>query len=260
MLMFFEGWHFVNPEFNTPVAYHDDSIVIYPEIVSGNPLGAKKIVRYLLNSEGVISGRKIWWKEGEFPLSFSKIFRNDCDTLFYPIANPDLFRDEGRHRSGYCLYKGKGNYNGPLPSGNHLEITRAWPASKPELAEIFKTKLWLFSCDSCSSTCLDAALCGCLPILLEPCHVVGELGKFWANDLSEIETTITAVSKLPEVVRGYQDNFDERLNAIVEKIIRHFETSDSSIGKLPVTSEVSSEMSTLRFLEPITLVSALGSR
>jgi O-antigen biosynthesis protein len=211
-----------NPEFKTPLAYQHDSIVIYPEIISGNPLGAEKVVRYLLNNEGFFTGKKIEWGRNDFPLSFSAMYRNDCDILFYPIANLDLFYDAGRQRNGYCLYKGKNIYRGPMPHFECLEITRAWPQTKRELAEIFRSKLFLFSCDSYTSTCLDAALCGCIPILLKPAHEAGELGKFWANDFSEIHVVLQNMAALPSIIRNYQRSFYERLDEIVVKIVHHF--------------------------------------
>lgn len=238
LVIFFQGQSWTNPEFTTPIAYQEDSIVIYPEVISDNPLGARKVVRYLLNGEGVLTGQKINWGVNDFPLSFSKTYRNDCDILFYPTSNLDLFRNEGRSRSGYCLYVGKADYRGPLPDMEYLEITRTWPETKQELAEVFNTRQFFFSCDSNSSTSLDAALCGCIPIFFTPNHRRGELGRFWANNLSEIGIALQGMAALPEIIREYQNSFEARLDAIVSKIIHHFESSSSgrpdfSFGPLP---------------------------
>jgi hypothetical protein len=47
-----------NPEWNTPTKTFasDDTVVIYPEIVHGNPFGAKRIIRWVLNDPGKIGG------------------------------------------------------------------------------------------------------------------------------------------------------------------------------------------------------------
>ena len=58
----------VNPDLNTPTVTEDvvrrhlqagrEPIVVYPEIVSGNPRRAKSVVRYVLNVPGLIGGDK----------------------------------------------------------------------------------------------------------------------------------------------------------------------------------------------------------
>lgn len=214
--------HATNPAFTTPIAYDPASIVIYPEVVSNNPLNARRVVRYLLNGDGALSGRKIEWGETDFPLSFSRIYRADCDILFYPTVNLEHFFNDGRPRSGYCLYRGKSGYDGPLPNIEFLEITRAWPPTKQELGDIFRSRQLLFSFDTYSSTNLDAALCGCVPILLAPLEHEAELGKFWAHNMSEVGAALREIATLRERIVQFQQSFDERLDAVAAKIAAHF--------------------------------------
>ena len=221
-----QSFNMINPKFLTPIAYDGDSIVIYPEVISENPLGAGKVVRYLLNHEGFFTGSKIEWNPTDFPLSFSKVYRNDCDILFYPIVDLDIFYRDGREKESSCLYTGKADYKGPIPQLDYKEtITHTWPESKQELAEIFRNRLLLFSCDTNTATCLDAALCGCVPIILGGKYEEGDsyYGKCWANDHSEIMDALKVIDELPEKIRIRQNNFDAELSAIVTKIIKHFE-------------------------------------
>lgn len=218
----------VNPKFVTPmlIASASDEIVIYPESIKGNPLNAKHIVRYLLNFDGVQPETKIQWGKNDFPVSYSILFRDDCDILYYPITHLDVFYNDRRKRDGVCLYKGKMHYRGPIPHLDYLEITRSLPGTKKELAEVFRSRALLFSCDSITSTVLDAALCGCVPVLFHPHHVAAELGKFWANDLKEVPAALQVISTLADKVRAYQEGFDEKLASIVARIVEHFGLCD----------------------------------
>jgi predicted O-linked N-acetylglucosamine transferase (SPINDLY family) len=150
-----------------------DGIVIYPEMITGNPLGGKRVVRYLLNSEGAVKGNGMEASEEDFILafvdkyhkaphaclakfSFNPIFNNDnsIDTLDRPI---DL------------TYIGKGaSYNQCFVIPNTLEITREWPRTKPELAMLFKNTRFFYSWDVSSQTITDALFCGAIPVLMSP--------------------------------------------------------------------------------------------
>ena len=117
-----------NPSFNTPVlslkaahalAQQEDTIVIYAEIIAGNPLGAKNVVRWLLHDPGFHSGH-IYYEPGELYFRFNEAVKpfafpgSTTSDLFltvvqYPL---DLYNLDGalpeseRQGSAYCLRKG----------------------------------------------------------------------------------------------------------------------------------------------------------
>jgi len=67
-----------------PQVIPDDTILIYPEIIDGNPFGAKNVVRYFLNREGYVSGNKVNAGPNDFNFSFSQVVSSkstrDCQT------------------------------------------------------------------------------------------------------------------------------------------------------------------------------------
>ena len=67
-----------NPDFIAPQGHIEGSVVIYPETIADNPLQANKVVRYLLNKDGLLKGKKIVWGETDFPLSFAQEFSRQC--------------------------------------------------------------------------------------------------------------------------------------------------------------------------------------
>ena len=220
----YEDSKLVNPLFNTPQGLIQDSIVIYPEIIVDNPLQADKVVRYMLNKEGALQGRMIDWGENDYPLTFSKAFKDNCDTLFYPNCDLSIFKYDGRPKTHNSFYIGKGYLYGDCPKLDCFEITRDYPKTKQELAEALRNSKILFSYDALSGTNMDAALCGCLPYLLQkpmPGLENAELGKYWAESPEEIDDALIAISTLYERMDALQQSFAERLGIQAEKIIKH---------------------------------------
>ena len=60
--------------FDTIKPISDDTIVIYPEVIEGNPLKAKNVVRYFLNREGLASGNRVNPSSDDFILAFNASF------------------------------------------------------------------------------------------------------------------------------------------------------------------------------------------
>jgi hypothetical protein len=226
-LYIYEKEQLVNPMFDTPIGFNPDSIVIYPEIITNNPLNANRVVRYLLNREGYLQGRMIDWNPSDYPIAFSRIYRDDCDTLFYPNTALDIFFPDGSEKRQNAFYIGKGNLYGECPKLPFFEITRNFPTTKDELASVLRSVDIFYSYDAHSATNLDAALCGCVPLLLQK-PMAGseksELGKFWAESESEIEGARYAIRDLYHRTKGLQDSFQDRLRIQVEKIEKHFKT------------------------------------
>ena len=221
----YEPSQIVNPEFDTPVGYIEDSVVIYPEIIVNNPLNATKVVRYLLNKEGGLQKRMINWGETDYPLAFSRAYRSDCESLFYPNCDLSIFYDNGTERTQNAFYIGKGYLTGDCPKLDCFEVTRTFPSTKQELAEVFRKSKILFSYDAHSATNADAALCGCLPYLLQkPLEGAenSELGKFWAESTDEIDQALDQMSTLHQRIERLQLSFLERLAEQVKKIEKHF--------------------------------------
>ena len=224
-IFIYEASQIVNPDFNTPVGYIEDSVVIYPEIIVNNPLNSTKVVRYLLNKEGALQKRMINWGETDYPLAFSRAYRSDCESLFYPNCDLSIFYDNGSERTQNAFYIGKGYLTGDCPKLDCFEVTRTFPETKLELAEVFRKSKILFSYDAHSATNTDAALCGCLPYLLQkPLEGTenAELGKFWAESTDEIDQALEQMSTLFDRMKCLQLYFPERLAEQVKKIEKHF--------------------------------------
>ena len=82
---------------------HADVVAIYPEIYGSNPIGAKTVVRYILNKLGVMHGAGEPLKEinpHEHNYYFSRLFGDTDDDhyMFLPVINLDIFKDQKKNR------------------------------------------------------------------------------------------------------------------------------------------------------------------
>jgi len=211
--------------FGNPIGYDPDSIVIYPEVITNNPLNAPKVVRYLLNKEAAIDGVPIDWGINDFALSFSKLYKDNCDILFYPIVDTDTYdRNETREYNSYYVGKGSKYANCP-PLPGCQEITVSTPREK--FINILNKSKILFTYDTLSGTNLDAALCGAMPyFLLKPLEELknGELGKFWIESLDpqEVSKTKENIKTLKTRILQLRQEFPQKLTEMCNKIDAHF--------------------------------------
>ena len=210
--------------FGNPIGHDTDAIVIYPEVITNNPLNAKKVVRYLLNKEAAIDGKFIEWGANDFPMAYSKLY-GDCDTLFYPIIDTDIVnRNELREYNSY--YVGKGSKYAvcpPLPGCQ--EITISTP--RKEYINILNKSKILFTYDTLTSTNLDAVLCGAIPyFLLKPPTDLknSELGKYWIKSLNpqEVAKTKENIKTLRPRILQMRQEFPQKLQEMCNKIEKHF--------------------------------------
>jgi hypothetical protein len=168
----------INETFRTPVLKPQDSsapgkdcIVIYPEIVLGNPLRASNVVRWLLHDPGYHTGR-IYYGSGEiyyryvdfrsanFGFPGSEMADMILRIQYTPI---DLYKegveDPERQRTGtaYCMRKGKGRK--PVhDTANSILIDGK---SHAETAAIFKSVKQFISYDPYTQYSYLAAISGC---------------------------------------------------------------------------------------------------
>lgn len=163
----------LNPTFDTSVAAPEDlsdAIVVYPEVVAGNPLNAKKIVRWLLNKPGRLTGN-IQYTDDELYFFYQEAF-NDPDLNPHPENKlqivtifEDTFRQtkplEGRSGTCYILRKGKNR----APDAHKLDGPVIDNLPHQKIAEIFNNHEYCVSYDMHTMYSVYAAMCGCKSIV-----------------------------------------------------------------------------------------------
>jgi len=179
------------------------SIVVYPEIVSGNPLQGKTVIRWVLNHPGLLGGEKEYDKN-EIIFTWSQLYY-DAPVLTIPLIE-DFFRNENLPRSGGCFWVGKGlaNREKDFPyaeaNPNLTEITYDWPATREELARLLNEKEVFYTYDNNTMLIAEAKMCGCKVVVIGE-ELQDDYGEFIRDCESQIENFIAVTQKAADKVK-----------------------------------------------------------
>lgn len=174
-----------NPQFRTPVLNEEiyskhkydglRPIVVYPEVIDGNPLHAEHVVRYILNKPGVMQGNVKYTETEQFflyDIAFEIPGVDSRNLLTLPSVDDRIFKQtEGKtfdERELVLVYTGRfkeAKEHYPEIYDIAVEITHDWPESKEELARLFNMAKVVFVF---GFTAIDAEarLCGCVVVRL----------------------------------------------------------------------------------------------
>ncbi|MCC5656893.1 hypothetical protein LC608_07805 [Nostoc sp. XA010] len=157
----------------TKAEINENTVVVYPEVIFGNPLNAKHVVRWILCELGIHCPHDIYttWGKDDFVYHYST-YNPQKDVKHYNILSPTYLnpalQNHGKSRNGTCHIIRKGHkFHKPLlhihPSNSLLLDDNL---SQEILIEIFNIKEYLISYDPYSYINFMAALCGCIPIVV----------------------------------------------------------------------------------------------
>lgn len=163
----------IRKDYDTPIAVASDianSIVIYPEIVYDNPLGATHYVRWFLHKPGFHTG-KYKFNKGELYFCYQEAFNlPELDMIYGGWLNvTESFRDiykitNTSPRTKVCYIIRKGKERTDIPSMDNCWVVD--DLGHYELAGAFNecTHCYFYDLHTMYST--YAALCGCIPVIV----------------------------------------------------------------------------------------------
>ena len=155
----------VNPEWDTPHGEPGtDTIAVYPEVVRGNPWGAPRVARWVLNRPGVMGG-DLAYDPSEMVFAWDASFLAGVPLLQLPTIEDDIYRDLGLPRSGALVWVGKGARTSA--SAGDAEVTLEMRLDRHALADALNRAAVLHSMDPVSGMNWIAGLCGC-PVEVVP--------------------------------------------------------------------------------------------
>jgi len=154
----------------------NETLVIYSEAITGNPLNAKYVVRWLLSQLGKnVSKNKFYsWKKTDLVYYFNSQenfyeIENNYGLIYKNLStiyiNP-IFKNNNNNRNGTCYTMRKSHY--------HKEITFFHPKDSIEITKnhtqddylsIFNNHKYFISYDPLTLLINIAPLCGCITIV-----------------------------------------------------------------------------------------------
>jgi O-antigen biosynthesis protein len=167
-----------------------DCIVVYPEIVTGNPMGAKHVVRYVLNTPGFNGVGDSIYADSELVFVYNKALLtaaqsatsqkiDDSRLMEISIIEPWLFQPKPEVQKVYdvVFWIGKGiaaaqesmdKIQAYLKGKNYLQITYNLPSTREGLALLFQSSHELLTTDDFTAMIPEAMLCGCKATIMTP--------------------------------------------------------------------------------------------
>lgn len=146
-----------------------NTIVIYPEVIYGNPLGAQKVVRWLLYHYKYYGDEKAYDKNDVF-VTYREVFNDKrlnpllrkLNLLYFDLG---LYKQTNfSERKGNCYIVRKGKKRKDLPSKFDGEVID--DLSEAEKVKKFNECKYCICYDTQTAYSALAAICGCIPVVL----------------------------------------------------------------------------------------------
>jgi hypothetical protein len=216
----------------------DRSIVIYPEIYAGNPLGARNVVRYLLNKPGFFNGVGVEsYGERDYYLHFAEEFRppgiasrllrlSVVDTTIFTPPHPSTRRD------GFLVYGARyrpDTATFPRWIDRITTISCETPREPAALAKLYQTNRAMIVGER-TAAIAEAMHCHC-PVILIPHRdfayepliaFLGGCGAMLGFDEAELARAASSVSAMPARYAAREGDVDGNILEFVADAERYF--------------------------------------
>lgn len=207
-------------------------IMVYPEIISGNPFNAQVVARWLLNKPGLIGGDTAFDKN-ELMFTFDPLYLADGmqgETLHIPTSDLFLFNNENNphddKRDAVCYYAHKYIFKGGKLTPhvkNAISLGKDQKLSHAEIAVILRKSKLLYVYEP-TALIEEALLCGCPVAVIET--------DYWRSNMPGISypsdygiamgDSAEALALAKSNVRNYRDIYESTVLKNAWKQIDHF--------------------------------------
>lgn len=239
------GLYSTNPRYHTPLATAADvaqGVVVYPEIIGGNPLRATKYVRWLLHQPGFHGGR-FRYRTGDLYFCYQQAFNQNSGgmifggtlTVFEVLL--DIYQQINygpRTRVAYMIRKGRDRVDLP-------DLRREWVLDGLDhqaLARAFNECRICYFYDLYTAYAGYAAACGCIPVIVPVAGISkeawvpeegGRFGLAYGDD--DIPHALATRATLLENMRGLEHHSEATVRQFVSVVTTHFGFDDAEAAQ-----------------------------
>lgn len=220
------------------------SIVIYPEVLQGNPLQASRVIRYVLNNPNS-NGYPMLEGADDLIVCFSNHYWPTPKPVLMLLIDEPFFNDHGTRpaaeRQMDCSYVGKGVKFGhcfKVPGTVMLE--RVWPSDKEGLAVMLKNTRYFYTWDLVSQTNFDAVRCGAIPVVMrwhpfDRNILTTEIGELPYAEVVVENNTLILVHQQEQYEQKrtrFLDNYRQIANSNATRVAEFIQIMDKHFNKL----------------------------
>jgi len=162
-----------NPDLDTPLARRSDltsdSIVIYPGVALGNPLGARNVVRWLLYRPGLLHPYSFGAEEMFFTagaMADIPEITAGAPVLFLWGVNRTYRNDNRPNRNEVCYILRKGAEKPRIPETEAPDAINIAGMTHAEINEVFNRCHTFYSYDEATMYSQYAAVAGCTSVVI----------------------------------------------------------------------------------------------
>ena len=207
-----------------------DAVMVYPEIVTGNPFEAKRVVRWLLNRPGWFTGSPMGEGPDDLVVAFDQQISSEHAVVSVPLIDPFTFFPKDRPGSGSLLWIGKGRLPGEFDRSDKTLITNSWPAERTELAALLRGADVLYTCDWLTSIIDEALMCATPVILIgdqtwSRHEIAMRPGMAWEDEADFDRARRDACRYYPRYLESLH-SVDASIERFVQLVNDHFDAVD----------------------------------
>lgn len=161
----------------------EETVIIYPEIVAGNPHNCRNVVRWALNTPGTCSNSRAddfysAKKPTDLIFKYSDYFhlRDETESkgiLTTTFVDESIFYNTNTSRSGSAFFVKKGGMPKVKHASDSIDLTKHEHDWK-YMASVLQKVEYFYCYDNACFWVVLAALCGCIPIVIPDSNMSAE--------------------------------------------------------------------------------------